>query len=302
MKNLVIFHESYIKFHLEKISIDRNSTADIISSYSTNYASGQFLVLTFGGIINIFPTIDGFSHQNSKIISLSTSIGELQGSTEDHSWFHITQVQETGTVVCISHVGNIVSIQGLEYYHSQSPSSSHKHEIVELEGTIEGGIYAAQWNPDCSKLILVTKNDSILCMTSSFDVIEEFTVHSISPSSPVSITWSPDSTIFTLCYEQTSEVGNVNGACVYIYSADDFKLKYTGRNVTVTGSGPAMIGSAVTDGSVLKGLTGVTSFSSNGVYIAVPQRKSSKKYQITLLEKNGFSHGGFDLQVSGSLS
>lgn len=44
---------------------------------------------------------------------------------------------------------------------------------MQVVGTIDGGVKAAQWSPDGSSLILITGEDGLLKMTQDFDVLSE---------------------------------------------------------------------------------------------------------------------------------
>lgn len=81
---------------------------------------------------------------------------------DDASWFYIAQVSETNCVSCIAHSGAIVCIT--------------EDEVLDQVGVVDGGIAAAKWSPDERFLIIVTNNNSVMCMTSSWDVLHEINI------------------------------------------------------------------------------------------------------------------------------
>jgi len=47
---------------------------------------------------------------------------------------------------------------------------------VEEIGSIEGGISAAKWSPDFTRLVIMTNNNTILCMSTDWEVLYEVPV------------------------------------------------------------------------------------------------------------------------------
>ncbi len=65
-------------------------------------------------------------------------------------------------------------------------------------GTVEGGILAASWSPDDSSLVLVTGDDKLILMTSTFDVLSESSLHlsEFGEDAPINVGWGSKQTQF----------------------------------------------------------------------------------------------------------
>lgn len=267
MKNLTILHDLSIYL---KNSNNIESNSQIID-YCHDYINGEILFLSENGRIHCFSLIN--SELLGKYIDLDSCI-----ETSDNDWFCMTMIAETAQIICISHTGNIISI--CENPIKTSSTDSMSSRVVEYQGTIDCGIYSAEWNLDCSILTIITKNNTLISMSNTFDLLQEINIHSICPQSLVSMSWSSDCNTFALL--STDNDDNIRK--IHIFTKE-CELKSIGRNI------------AEGDAGVLKGLGLVVRISSNGSYITVPQQRQKNKLHITLLERNGLFHGGFELQV-----
>jgi hypothetical protein len=116
-----------------------------------DFSSESILVLSSIGLIKRLP-FDSFANE-----AFSDLVCIVDDTVND-TWFRIDYVEEISSIVCISHSGSISRVD---------------EQSCEQEGVIEGGISAAKWSPDYRCLVIVTKNNSILSMTSSWDVLQE---------------------------------------------------------------------------------------------------------------------------------
>ncbi|RDB24885.1 Elongator complex protein 1 [Hypsizygus marmoreus] len=68
----------------------------------------------------------------------------------------------------------------------------------EVEGTVEPGILAASWSPDDQLLVLVTAEDKLMLLTSTFDVFSEGALHAaeFGEDAPINVGWGSKQTQF----------------------------------------------------------------------------------------------------------
>ena len=72
---------------------------------------------------------------------------------------------------------------------------------------------------------------------------------------------------------------------LFVFPFTELEFHATGRNIA---EGPA---------SVLKGLSTVVAYATNGSLIALTQRIKTTKLQVVFIERNGLRHGEFDLRL-----
>jgi elongator complex protein 1 len=276
MRNLLVLQDI---IHALPLPLHKNDseTSSRIVSYACDYGISTLLLLTSDGYLFSYSfTADGAGEERSGKCPFWLTRDEPwklnidPNNPNDQGWFYVSIVAETGTIVCISHSGSIVSIKENIGYESWS-------DIVEQEGDVDGGIATAQWCPDQTSLILVTKNNTILSMTTSWDVLQEIPLESFLPDTSCSISWRSDGDFFSLT---TTDNDNITSARVF---NKDLELHATGRNL---GDGSA---------AVLKSLGSPIAFGANGSLIAVTQAIKNK-HQVSFLEKNGLRHGEFEIK------
>lgn len=207
---------------------------------------------------------------------------------EDNQWFSLTVVPEVSLIVGISHSGCIATLSAVEDPAAAGHSFGRQPDRFEVscEGCVEGGISTVSWSPDQRFLLLLTNNDSLICMTNNWEVVNEIdlqprasTTGVVSGGHASSISWRGDSEFFAVyTVDACDNVGRVR-----VYTKD---LMYVGMGRDIGDE----------NSSFLRGLgTPVCGFApSAGGMIAVP-RLHKNKQQITLLETSGLHHGEFDL-------
>ncbi len=236
------------------------------------------LVLTQNGRVCCYD-IDTFEKLPQEW-NLDTLIDGEEGRViqkEDKEWFLMTLITESGNIVCVSHSGQIACIQ-------VEPVTCARGDVAVLEGEVDGGIAGAAWSPDQSRLVICTNNETILCMTSAWEVLEEIPMpEGLAPGNPCAMSWKGDGSQFALLNTDKGAEGDrpVN---VRVFS-NELELVSKGRNV------------AEGKGSQLKGVGSTVSFAPNGTLIAIAQERVKGKHQVAFLEKNGLRHGDFDVRA-----
>lgn len=266
MRNLVLLQDSIFAGFEDEYGVDYPH----IVSVCRDIGSSFIFALTQSGCL--------CSMEVSDTLRFESRISLVTDDLIDNSWFNATVVPEIGAVVCISHSGMIVSVK-------EDPVTGQQSETFEVEGDVEGGIATACWNPDASNIIIVTNNDSILLMTSYWDVLEEIPLPSRMVGSPCSVSWRGDGEFLTiLTVDKEDSIPHVR-----VYSKK-LELISIGRNVAEGSAG------------ILKGLGSAVAYATNGSLIALSQQKAKSKPQIVFIEKNGFRHLEFDIQVNPAAS
>eukprot|EP01040_Poterioochromonas_malhamensis_P007668 gene7668-8280_t len=261
MRNLSILSD---KSHSLEISSPLTQIpSNKISAIAFNNSFNRFYILFQSGLIVAYNDYEAFSPQYSTLM-------KFEGIWED--WFSLDFVVTTSTLVAISREGSIATIE-------EDLSTGTPKELDQV-GVIEGGIAAAKWHPDYSSLIIFTRNNTLLCMSNSWEVINEIEVPAILPLSKVDLSWKGDGDLFSVV--STDDLDKITRIRVY---DKELTLTATGRNV---GEGAA---------AVLKGVNPTLTFACNGSYIAYHQEKPGVGHQVGFVEKNGLSHNSFDLRV-----
>lgn len=155
MRNLIVLRDQ-----LYSLVHDAGLLSAIVSVSFDKGSANVYALLQDGTVLT-------FSDYDDTIRFVSKSHAFIEGDDGspviDNEWFSLSFVAGTGSVVAISHSGAIVSLE---------PSGSESM-ISELIGSIEGGIATATWSPDQSSLTIVTNNNTILVMSSTWDVLQE---------------------------------------------------------------------------------------------------------------------------------
>ncbi|RBR06084.1 uncharacterized protein FIESC28_11195 [Fusarium coffeatum] len=96
----------------------------------------------------------------------------------------------SATTCIVLEGGDIITVQEDDF----SGQDAH----IEIVGSIDAGIAAARWSPDEELLIIVTKENNVIFMGSSFDPVAEITmtVEDLNASKHVSVGWGKKETQF----------------------------------------------------------------------------------------------------------
>ena len=127
-----------------------------IVSLSFDKGSSRVFVLLGDGTVLHLSEIDDFLRFEGKF-------NACVDQEIDNGWFYLRFIAGTGSAVAISHSGSIVSIEA-------SDVGTLEPEQI---GCIDGGIASASWSPDQSFLTIITNNNTMLCMSSTWDVLQE---------------------------------------------------------------------------------------------------------------------------------
>ena len=111
MRNLIVAQESTCQI------ID----SDLITCIECNVALSEILILSRDGFLYCYSTSEMSLLRNPWFLN----IGE--DNKKDDSWFSVTIVADTGSIICISNSGNIACI-------SDDPLTRTFSNIVEYEG------------------------------------------------------------------------------------------------------------------------------------------------------------------------
>ncbi|KIY69796.1 IkappaB kinase complex, IKAP component [Cylindrobasidium torrendii FP15055 ss-10] len=205
--------------------------------------------------------------------------------------------------------------------------------VIELEdgtsdvvGTVDGGILAASWSPDDSVLSLVSGEDKLLLMTTTFDVLSEASLHpdEFGEDAPINVGWGSKQTQFHGSIGKSAATATVTST--HTISPDDDRVP----RITWRGDGTYFAVSAVSvkdnhrkfrvydrhgvlqsTSESVPGLEHPLSWRPSGNLIAATQRfgypgggaGKAERHDIVFFERNGLRHGEFSIRVAdlGSL-
>ena len=276
MRNLVLLRDS-----IHQLGID----GEIVSVLCDN--NSELLVLSNHGILGCYDmdTLDmHFMHDLSALRDddEEEAMEESEDSTSinlnhelDRTWFLMTIVAESGTIVCVSHDGKIASLAG-------DPASGWRQSTPTLEGVIDTRIATAAWSPDQTRLVIATCGNTLLSMSTQWEALDEVPTDPRASDTACRISWRGDGEQFALLSYDAEDCAL--GAKVRIYSKE-LELVSTGRNVA---DGAA---------AALKGLGDAVAFATNGSLVACAQTRAPGKLQVAFIEKNGLRHGEFDVRL-----
>ena len=139
---------------------------------------------------------------------------------------------------------------------------------------IDGGISNAKWSPDYTNLLIVTNNDSIICMNCNWDLLYEIPMISSRDNNSLSeISFKGDGELFAILTTDSINEDNALKGTTYIRIYNkELELLTTCKNIAD--------GSA----SIMKGIGNTLAFSPNGSYVATHQQRIKSKHQVILSE------------------
>lgn len=170
MRNIVVLRDQ-----LYAITDGTHNEGAQLVSITFDKASSKMFTLSQDGTLLCFSDIDD---DIEPVFKAHAYIGASDVDVDaDHGWFEVTYIAGTGCIVMISHSGVIASLeQEIECTDNTVHNTTHSMDyplVAEQIGCIEGGIAAAAWSPDQSCLVIVTNNNTLLCMSSTWDVLLE---------------------------------------------------------------------------------------------------------------------------------
>ncbi|PFH59984.1 hypothetical protein XA68_11598 [Ophiocordyceps unilateralis] len=218
-------------------------------------------------------------------------------------------------VVSIHHVGGSATtclvLEGGDVITVQEGKSSDDARI-EIVGSIDAGIAAAAWSPDEEVLAIVTKADTVIFMTSTFDPVADVALSSddLKASKHVSVGWGKKETQFqgrgakalrdpTIPekVDQGLPSPHEDGATVISWRGDGAyvavnSLRQSDRRVVRIYNRQGELESAT---EPVDGLEASLSWRPSGNLLAGIQRKADG-VDVVFFEKNGLRHGDFSLR------
>ncbi|KAJ2998288.1 hypothetical protein NUW54_g7046 [Trametes sanguinea] len=94
---------------------------------------------------------------------------------------------DSHSLVVITRAGDITTVA----LDDETPAA-------EVVGSVDGGVLGAAWSPDDTLLVLVTGEDKLILMTSTFDVLSEGPLHpkEFGEDAPINVGWGSKQTQF----------------------------------------------------------------------------------------------------------
>ncbi|KAK5138320.1 hypothetical protein LTR08_003381 [Meristemomyces frigidus] len=193
-------------------------------------------------------------------------------------------------------------------------------EPIEIVGSVDAGIAAAAWSPDEELLLIATKADTVLFMTTDFEPIANVTLSDsdVNVSNHVSVGWGKKETQFkgrgaakalrdpTMpeFVDQGSLGAYDDGQGVTVSWRGDGEVVVV-NSVLGTGEGRRRVIRVYSREGVLEsvseavdGLEAALSWKPSGQVLAGVQRRGDGGLSVVFFERNGLRHGEFDLRLS----
>ena len=187
-------------------------------------------------------------------------------------------------------------------------------ELVEIVGSVDAGISAADWSPDEELLAITTQADTLLLMSRDIENIASITIslEDVNVSSHVSVGWGKKETQF-----KGKRARALQDPTVPETVDEGILSPLDDRSVTVSWRGDGayfaiskveeerrrMIRVYSREGQLdsvsepVDGLEGPLSWRPSGNLIA-GTRRSKDKIEVVFFERNGLRHGQFDLRFT----
>ncbi|RYH19304.1 hypothetical protein EON65_26275, partial [archaeon] len=192
MRNPIVVKETFR--YLDDLSNASNGSGDcavLVSGIALNHQTEKVYILFRDGNLKLY------DNSNDLLTCYQTLQLEFEGLKEN--WIKIDYVAAIGTVVCISQEGSIATVSDTD--HEEAP---------EQIGMIENGISSAAWSPDYSCLLLVTNNDTLLCMSANWDVLYEVPHPSRLALSDTTVSWKGDGDMVSvLSTDQDDQIARI---------------------------------------------------------------------------------------------
>ncbi|TFK88053.1 IkappaB kinase complex IKAP component [Polyporus arcularius HHB13444] len=127
---------------------------------------------------------------------------------------------DSRSVVVITRAGDITTVP----LDDDQPTA-------DVVGSVEGGIMSAAWSPDDTLLVLVTGEDKLLVMTSTFDVLSEGPLHpsDFGEEAPINVGWGAKHTQFHGSLGKAAATSTVSAAAIGASPDDDGHVRISWR-------------------------------------------------------------------------
>ncbi|KAI1786336.1 IkappaB kinase complex IKAP component [Ganoderma leucocontextum] len=152
--------------------------------------------------------------------SASTSKKGSARSSRDPEVLSLHVVPDSHSLVVITRAGDITTIPLDE--------DQPKAEVV---GSVDGGVMGAAWSPDDTLLVLVTGEDKLLVMTSTFDVLSEGPLHptDLGEDAPINVGWGAKHTQFHGSLGKAAATSSIPPTAVGASPDDDGHVRVSWR-------------------------------------------------------------------------
>ncbi|KAK0195983.1 pol II transcription elongation factor [Armillaria mellea] len=201
------------------------------------------------------------------------------------------------------------------------PVDEEISQTDDVVGTVDGGIFAASWSPDDSSLVLVTGDNKLILMTSTFDVLSETSLHpsDFGEDAPINVGWGSKQTQFHGSAGKSAAQAPVT-VNLGISPDDDVLPRISWRGdgafFSVSSLSPGETSHRVlrvydrqavlqTTSEPVAGLEHSLSWRPSGNLIAATQRfgfegggiGKAGRHDVVFFERNGLRHGEFGIRV-----
>ncbi|KAG5640485.1 hypothetical protein DXG03_008338, partial [Asterophora parasitica] len=125
-------------------------------------------------------------NENPSVFTMFTTTCAVSHTSNTSQVISLRVIPEARRLSAIMRNGDITMI------------SLEEDATVEVEGTVEPWISAASWSPDESLLVVITGEDKLILMTSTFDVLSEAPIHAhdFGEDAPINVGWGSKQTQF----------------------------------------------------------------------------------------------------------
>ncbi|KAF8058697.1 pol II transcription elongation factor [Lyophyllum atratum] len=202
--------------------------------------------------------------------------------------------------------------------------SLEEDATVEVEGTVEPSISAASWSPDESLLTIITGEDKLILMTTTFDVLSEAPIHAteFGEDAPINVGWGSKETQFHGSLGKAAAQAPAQAAIGSSPDDDEApRISWRGDGTffvvsTLSPPGPNLRrrtlrvydreGALQSTSAAVAGLEHPLSWRPSGNLIVGTQRFGFEgggagregRHDVVFFERNGLRHGEYGIRVS----
>ncbi|KAG2136870.1 pol II transcription elongation factor [Suillus cothurnatus] len=196
----------------------------------------------------------------------------------------------------------------------------------DIVGSVDSGILCVEWSPDDTLLVMITGDENLILMTSTFDVLSEAPLHTedFGEDAPINVGWGAKETQFhgsigrahlkpsPQSQTQTPEDPNDDGLPRVSWRGDGayFVVSSLARQTPQSGKGRVLRvysneARLQSTAEIVAGLEPSLSWRPSGNLIASTQKEirtgpsdtqRTGKHGVVFFERNGLPHGGFNLR------